>query len=254
MTSLARHAVGGTAPPREWQADFGVSDASASESRALFCCLIIKIRRWFFKMARGCLWFNSWCFSFIYNLRFSWVSFPQSPQLSAGSLHGSLLGKMSLLFVLQDWPWVCQDIAIQRPLHARKYRLGDVHFQSRARELMGLLSWTCYILLGCHVIRGKLNEKMSAWINKLIREWVALLESAKVIWKNQMFPFSSCFSRGPQLSTWEFLYVCCSTGFFCSFIHPARGFSACSLWPSACPSSFARQVEGEAEWVLETAK
>ena len=189
------------------------------ESWALFCCLIIKIRRWLFKMVRGCLLFNSRHFSFIYNLRFSGASFRQFPSQLSGGFLAQVASGEDVTTVFSPRLALCLSGCSHSETTSCSWILTWWRsFSEQRRELTGLLSWTCYTLLGHHVITGKLNEKMSAWINKLIREWAALLENVKVIWKNQMFPFPFCFPSGPQLSAWEILSVCCSAGFF-SFIH-----------------------------------
>lgn len=173
-------------------------------------------------MARGCLRFNSRRFSFIYNLRFSGASFRHFPsQLSGGFLAQVASG--------EDVPTVFSPrlaLCLSGCSHSETTSCSWIlpwwrSFSEQRRELTGLLSWTCSTLLGCHVIMGKLNEKMSAWINKLIRERAALLENVKVIWKkSNVFWFLVCFSSGPQLSTWEFLSVVPLASSH-SFIHPS---------------------------------
>lgn len=227
------------------------------ESWALFCCLIIKIRRWLFKMVRGCLLFNSRHFSFIYNLRFSGASFHQFPSQLSGGFLAQVASGEDVTTVFSPRLALCLSGCSHSETTSCSWILTWWRsFSEQRRELTGLLSWTCYTLLGHHVITGKLNEKMSAWINKLIREWAALLENVKVIWKKSnvsvsvlLSQWTSAFSVGiPVCLLFRWLLL------IHSFIHPAWEFSACSLWLSAHPFSFAQQMEEEVGWVLETAK
>lgn len=191
-------------------------------------------------MARGCLLFNSRHFSFIYNLRFSGASFLQFPSQLSGGFLAQVASGEDVTTVFSPRLALCLPGCSHSEAMSCSWILTWWRsFSEQRRELTGLLSWTCYTLLGHHVITGKLNEKMSAWINKLIREWAALLENVKVIWKKSnvsvsvlLFQWTSAFNVGIPVCL---LFV----GFF-SFIHSSiqPGSSlrvACDFLPTHSP-------------------
>lgn len=121
------------------------------------------------------------------------------------------------------------------------------------REPIGLLSWTWYNLLGYHVVMGKLNEKKSAWINKLITGSGELLQK---VWRKYgkssvsisvlFFRWSSAFNLG--IPVCFFVLIASPYLFIHSFIRSAWESSACSLLTSWLPVLLCRGCGRRRGW------